>query len=774
MRKTTLSVIVSALALAFLSLPASAAWLPSDAAGHWAAAEISAALDQGYVTGYPDGTIRPEANVTRAEFAALVNRAKGYYYDGPANFDDVSYGDWHYADVAAAAYYGYMAGDGNGKFRPDANITREEAAVVFAKVNAGGNPYYDISTLADAHEISLWALPSVKSAFSRNMFKDGPYGTFSPKAAMKRGEVIKAVNAMAGIVAGSSSSSPSQTLPAISRLALDRTGSGTLSVSFSAYGERLYWVIVPYGSGAPTAAQIAAGTDGNGRVAEASGNTLVANGRFTATGLSDTQSYELYAVSRNTGSPHPQSPVSSRTFRLYGINGDYATELSGITNVRIERQSSGRLRTLFSAYGERLYWVVALHGTSAPAVSQITAGTDGNGRVAAASGSTLAANGEFTATGLSDSQRYDLYMVSGNGAYSYSPVLSRTFRLSDLGSSSGYYGSPSLTYLYANDAGSYGSINLSARSDKSGTLYCTVLGPENSAYGGNALDIRNGKDGAGRYAEHYGSFRVRADETEDFTITGLSSYTSYTVYACVWDDDDRYSNILSRSVYTDGNGYWHGDGTNVLGGISHASAEASGENTAILSARAYNAGAVSYTVSATNTGRPSAADVIAGKNSLGESVKSGNFRVYSSGGTGSAEITGLAPGTTYYVCIASETSSGQAYGPVEFTTATAANHKLLSVSFVADGYARTITSFSGAPITVPNIPSFVTGFDFTANYETNDGNKAVVRYSFGDTEYVHPIISGTPLYIGGLSAGNDRVTLTVNGDVYTFVLSFAE
>ena len=82
----------------------------------------------GIINGYEDGTFRPNDTITRAEFVAMSMR----FADEPGSyrnpFTDVSSSAWYFEAVTGAAYYGWLEGYPDGTFKPDANITRAEVA----------------------------------------------------------------------------------------------------------------------------------------------------------------------------------------------------------------------------------------------------------------------------------------------------------------------------------------------------------------------------------------------------------------------------------------------------------------------------------------------------------------------------------------------------------------------------------------------------------------------------------------------------------------------
>lgn len=96
---------------------------------HWAKASIDTAVNKGYLKGYSDGTFRPNAPVTRAEFAAILSRVStNQVVDGKGNFADLK-GNWSEQEVAKAVGMGFIsASDYPGGFKPSTQLTRREMA----------------------------------------------------------------------------------------------------------------------------------------------------------------------------------------------------------------------------------------------------------------------------------------------------------------------------------------------------------------------------------------------------------------------------------------------------------------------------------------------------------------------------------------------------------------------------------------------------------------------------------------------------------------------
>ena len=98
------------------SLGVSAAKL-TDIDGHWSKDYVKYSVQKGYINGYEDGSFRPEATVTRAEFSKMINASVGIAKTADISFNDISSGDWYYQEVRKAVYAGYTNGYEDDTFR---------------------------------------------------------------------------------------------------------------------------------------------------------------------------------------------------------------------------------------------------------------------------------------------------------------------------------------------------------------------------------------------------------------------------------------------------------------------------------------------------------------------------------------------------------------------------------------------------------------------------------------------------------------------------------
>lgn len=171
-------------------LPTVSAASLSDIKGHWAEDYIEYGVSTGYISGYTNGTFRPNNTVTRAEFSKMVNTALGINHSATIGFTDVSSNDWFYQEVKKAVSAGYISGYSDNTFGANRNITRQEAAVMLARIvtepeSTGSTTFQDAST------IDSWALASISKMVAKTYMQGDQKGNFRPKAALTRAEAAK-------------------------------------------------------------------------------------------------------------------------------------------------------------------------------------------------------------------------------------------------------------------------------------------------------------------------------------------------------------------------------------------------------------------------------------------------------------------------------------------------------------------------------------------------------------------------------------------------------
>ncbi|WP_028612178.1 asparaginase domain-containing protein [Paenibacillus harenae] len=167
----------------------------SDIEKHWAEASIQEAVAAGIVKGYADGTFKPENTVTRAEFSVmLMNALKSEGSGGGLIFTDRALvGAWAKEAIAGAVKAGVISGYPDGTFRPGASISRIEMVSLIAKALdltlSGGAA----TSFADDMEIPAWAKDAVKAVSDKGIIQGRPDNKFAPKDTATRAEAVTVI-----------------------------------------------------------------------------------------------------------------------------------------------------------------------------------------------------------------------------------------------------------------------------------------------------------------------------------------------------------------------------------------------------------------------------------------------------------------------------------------------------------------------------------------------------------------------------------------------------
>lgn len=153
----------------------------ADMADHWAKADVEAMYSKGIVSGFPDGSFRPGQNVTRAEFAKMIAVSLGLDTSAKADFDDVGTNEWYAGFIGAAVKAGIVKGTSETTFEPEKYITRQDAAVMLARVIEYKGKTYPVATKGfnDEASIAEYALGAVNGLANLGLI-NGYNGGFAP------------------------------------------------------------------------------------------------------------------------------------------------------------------------------------------------------------------------------------------------------------------------------------------------------------------------------------------------------------------------------------------------------------------------------------------------------------------------------------------------------------------------------------------------------------------------------------------------------------------
>ncbi|NLT48776.1 MAG: hypothetical protein GXX92_10245, partial [Clostridiales bacterium] len=165
-----------------------------DIKGHWAEQYIETAVAQGIIKGYTDGRFLPDEKVSRAEFISMVNRALGNTATGNTRFNDVPSGAWYYADVSKAVTAGFVSGFDDGTFRPNHKITRQEAAVMLARIIPTYGYSTNLSRYGDYRSISDWAYTAMSKVSGKGYISGYTDGKIHPLDSLTRAQAAKIIS----------------------------------------------------------------------------------------------------------------------------------------------------------------------------------------------------------------------------------------------------------------------------------------------------------------------------------------------------------------------------------------------------------------------------------------------------------------------------------------------------------------------------------------------------------------------------------------------------
>lgn len=172
----------------------------TDISGHWAEGVINE-WDSVLLSGYEDGTFRPDSYITRAEFTKIIMKMNETNLANnpppiqgePIEFSDVNPDDWYYDYVRSAVVDGYINGYEDGTFRPGNRITREEAVTILSRfMGIQDDGATDaLAILTDSESISEYAKGYLNENIKRHYLYGYEDNTIRPRNNIKRGEAVQ-------------------------------------------------------------------------------------------------------------------------------------------------------------------------------------------------------------------------------------------------------------------------------------------------------------------------------------------------------------------------------------------------------------------------------------------------------------------------------------------------------------------------------------------------------------------------------------------------------
>ncbi|MFS0723409.1 S-layer homology domain-containing protein [Paenibacillus sp. 1P07SE] len=167
----------------------------ADLEQHWSRDAVLDAVARGFVTGFEDGTFRPDQPVTRQEFAVLLSRAAGLSGDmdsGPAFSDTDALAPWALPYIREAAARQWITGYEDGTFRGLSLITRQELAAVLARTMDGSGEIDPavLSGFADRQELGEWAVQPLALLVEAGILQGRGERLLAPRQQTTRAEAV--------------------------------------------------------------------------------------------------------------------------------------------------------------------------------------------------------------------------------------------------------------------------------------------------------------------------------------------------------------------------------------------------------------------------------------------------------------------------------------------------------------------------------------------------------------------------------------------------------
>lgn len=156
----------------------------------WSARAMTAAVENGLLTGYEDGAIRPETNLTRAQVATIITRAFGAQTTADISaFSDVPADAWFAPYISKAVKMGALNGTSATTMGPDLPITREQVFTAVGRILVLSSDNASVlNKFNDAGTISSWAAPYMSALVERGYVNGDNFGNVNPKAYITREE----------------------------------------------------------------------------------------------------------------------------------------------------------------------------------------------------------------------------------------------------------------------------------------------------------------------------------------------------------------------------------------------------------------------------------------------------------------------------------------------------------------------------------------------------------------------------------------------------------
>lgn len=157
----------------------------NDISGHWAERYIRWCMDNNYFKGYPDGSFKPNGNITNAEYISVMSNLLKEEYESKINYDDVKSSDWFYTDLRNIVSFNVLNNYGN--FEPEKPITRDDAFRILAALYRQSADESSLTRFKDYLEIE--SKSEIAALVNIGVVTGDDEGKINPNANITRAEV---------------------------------------------------------------------------------------------------------------------------------------------------------------------------------------------------------------------------------------------------------------------------------------------------------------------------------------------------------------------------------------------------------------------------------------------------------------------------------------------------------------------------------------------------------------------------------------------------------
>ena len=150
------------------------------------ATELSKIVYAPFISGYPDGTVQPDGQLSRAELAQIIFNLFGSGNNNTADYSDMDQSHWAYNAIGFCQTEGYMLGYPEGTFMPEQTVTRAELSTALVRIkDLGLNANHPFTDVGDH-----WGKEFIGAAFAGGLVLGYPDGTFQPDNPVTRAEAV--------------------------------------------------------------------------------------------------------------------------------------------------------------------------------------------------------------------------------------------------------------------------------------------------------------------------------------------------------------------------------------------------------------------------------------------------------------------------------------------------------------------------------------------------------------------------------------------------------